>query len=581
MSASITEPKHNGGPPGRGAATEAGATDGPQKIRSADEHLPAYARETAPMVMPDLPEEEIQESKVNILLVDDRADKLLALEAVLQDLNENVVTARSGKEALRHLLQTEFAVILLDVTMPGMDGFETASLIRKRPSTEHTPIIFVTSLNQSENSISRGYDLGAVDYILSPIMPKVLRSKVLVFVELFRRTLKIKRQAERLRHFEEEALKRQLSETVDRLEMETKRNRFFTLSLNMLAIADFDGYMLQLNPTWEKVLGYTENELKGRPGMEFVHPDDRERMAAEMENIRQGRSVDYFEGRYCCKDGSVRWLGWTATPFPSEKLIYIFARDITDQKGAQVKINNLNAELKNHVQQLTDTNKELEAFCYSISHDLRAPLRAMRTFSQALMEDYSSSLNEEGRHYLERISHSARYMDAMLHDLLEYSRLTLADLPVLNLDLEHELGEVLLSIESEIKARKAEITIDLEANRAMAHPATFRQVFWNLVSNALKFVPPERAPRIRVVGEAKDNLVTISVFDNGIGIPAEHCSRVFNLFERLHRDPNYPGTGVGLAIVRRAIERMGGHVGVESTPNEGSRFWVQLPMNNA
>src|SRR5215213_7484763 len=157
------------------------------------------------------------EEKVNILLVDDRADKLLALQAVLRDLNQNVVVARSGKEALRHLLQTEFAVILLDVSMPGMDGFETASLIRTRPATEHTPIIFVTSLNQSENQISRGYQLGAVDYILSPIVPQVLRSKVSVFVELCKRTEQIKQQAERLRQLEEMAFTRRLNEAVDRL----------------------------------------------------------------------------------------------------------------------------------------------------------------------------------------------------------------------------------------------------------------------------------------------------------------------------------------------------------------------------
>src|SRR5215216_4318523 len=202
------------------------------------------------------------EDKVNILLVDDRADKLLALQAVLRELNQNVVVARSGKEALRHLLQTEFAVILLDVSMPGMDGFETAELIRTRPATEHTPIIFVTSLNQSENQIARGYQLGAVDYVLSPIVPQVLRSKVSVFVELSKRTEQIKQQAERLRQLEENAFKRQLTEAVDRLEAETKRNRFFTLSLDLLAIADFDGYMLQLNPTWEKTLGFDSQELK-------------------------------------------------------------------------------------------------------------------------------------------------------------------------------------------------------------------------------------------------------------------------------------------------------------------------------
>jgi len=125
--------------------------------------------------------------RINILLVDDRPDKLLALEAVLSSLRQNLVKAKSGKEALRHLLDKEFAVILLDVSMPVMDGFETAAMIRTRPSSEHTPIIFVTSMNESENHVSKGYSLGAVDYILSPIVPEILRAKVSVFVELYKK----------------------------------------------------------------------------------------------------------------------------------------------------------------------------------------------------------------------------------------------------------------------------------------------------------------------------------------------------------------------------------------------------------
>src|ERR1051325_10197978 len=200
-------------------------------------------------------------SKVNILLVDDRQDKLLALEAVLGTLGQNLVKARSGKEALRLLLKQDFAVILLDVSMPGMDGFETASLIRRRPATEHTPIIFVTSIGNSPNQMYQGYSLGAVDYILTPIVPDVLRAKVSVFVDLWRKAEQIRQQGERLREIEEAEHNRRLAEAVDRLEAETKRNRFFTLAVDMLGIANFDGRLLQVNPTWEKVLGHSEAEL--------------------------------------------------------------------------------------------------------------------------------------------------------------------------------------------------------------------------------------------------------------------------------------------------------------------------------
>src|SRR4051794_36219370 len=157
-------------------------------------------------------------AKANILIVDDREDKLLALEAVLSSLGQNLMKARSGKDALRQLLHEDFAVILLDVSMPCMDGFETASLIRKRPSSEHTPIIFVTSINQTDNHVARGYSLGAVDYILSPIVPEVLRSKVSVFVELHKKSELIKQQSEELRRNEEFRHQRQLADVKDRLE---------------------------------------------------------------------------------------------------------------------------------------------------------------------------------------------------------------------------------------------------------------------------------------------------------------------------------------------------------------------------
>ncbi|HEX4647136.1 MAG TPA: response regulator, partial [Verrucomicrobiae bacterium] len=266
--------------------------------------------------------------KINILLVDDRQDKLLALEAVLSSLGQNLVKVTSGKEALRRLLHQEFAVILLDISMPVMDGFETAAMIRRRPSSEHTPIIFVTSMNDSDNHITRGYSLGAVDYILSPIVPEILRAKVSVFVELSKKTGQIKLQAEQLRKLEEAEHQKQLTAAVDRLEAETKRNRFFTLALDMLAIGNFDGYLLQVNPTWEKVLGYSEEELKATPALDFLHPEERTWALAESKRLQEGASsTPYFESRVRHKDGSYRWLGFTAAPFASERLIYVFARD--------------------------------------------------------------------------------------------------------------------------------------------------------------------------------------------------------------------------------------------------------------
>ena len=172
----------------------------------------------------------------NILLVDDRPDKLLALESVISDLGRTV-KANSGAEALKAVLREDFAVILLDVNMPLMDGFETASLIRQRKSSEKTPIIFFTALDNTETHVSRGYSLGAVDYIRVPVEPEVLRAKVAAFVDLHRKTEKVKQQAEEMRRLQEREHERQMAEAADRLEVETRRNRFFTLAIDMLAIA--------------------------------------------------------------------------------------------------------------------------------------------------------------------------------------------------------------------------------------------------------------------------------------------------------------------------------------------------------
>jgi PAS domain S-box-containing protein len=553
-------------------------------MNPAHNRLFGLARESAPVQRSrqaePSPDGEMNgdEGKVNILLVDDRADKLLALQAVLRDLNQNVVVAKSGKEALRQLLQTEFAVILLDVSMPGMDGFETASLIRRRPSTEHTPIIFVTSMSQSENHIARGYQLGAVDYILTPIVPQILRSKVAVFVELYKRTEEIRRQGERLRELEEAAFTRRLNEAVDRLEAETKRNRFFTLAPDLLGIGEFEaGQLLQVNSAWEKVLGYTEDELKSRPAFEFIHPDDREGAREKARALINGSPIGYFEVRCTHKDGSYRWIGWTAAAFHAEKLVYIFGRDVTQRKTNEQKIESLNAQLKQRVQELTDINSELEAFSYSISHDLRAPLRSMQGFADALLEEHADQLDDTGREYARRVVNSAKYMDALLNDLLDYSRLSRAELERAPVDVRGEITELLTQLENEIKHKKAQVELEIASETVSAHPATLRQILSNLVCNALKFVHPDRAPIVHIRSERRGRSVRISVEDNGIGIAAEHCDRIFRLFERLHTNQAYPGTGIGLALVRKGAERMGGSCGVESTLEKGSRFWVELP----
>ena len=518
-----------------------------------------------------------QEPQVNILLVDDRPDKMLAVESIIAELGQNVIKARSGKEALRCLLQQDVSVILLDVNMPGLDGFETAALIRQRKKSEHTPIIFLTAVSDTETHVSRGYSLGAVDYILTPILPDVLRTKVSVFVELYKKTDQVKRQAERLRRMEAERFRQQLSETTDRLEAETRRNRFFVLAINLLAIADFDGCFKQLNPSWQKTLGYSEEELKAGPFIQFVHPEDRKATAGEIEKLKTGSVTQYFENRCRCRDGSYRWLGWNAAPFLEEGLIYIFARDITQRKLAEEKIRSLNEQLERRIAELTETNQALEAFTYTVAHDLRAPLRAMLGFAAALVEDCGPRLDDSGREFAERIVASAKRMNMLIEDLLNYSRLSRDKLSLSAVKMEAALNEALKQCELDLRQKEAEVHVDAPLPEVWAQESVLIQVLVNLISNGLKFVESGVKPCVRIWAEENANAVRLWIQDNGIGIASEHQERIFRVFERLHGSEEYPGTGIGLAIVRKGVERMGGHVGIQSELRQGSRFWVELP----
>jgi len=271
--------------------------------------------------------------KVDILLVDDRPDKLIVLEAILAELGQNLVKAQSGKEALKHVLNQDFAVILLDVNMPGMDGFETAALIRQRQSSETTPIIFFTA-HDEERYVARSYSLGAVDYIRTPIDPEILRAKVRVFVDGYKNTARMRRQAEERRQGQEDRFQKRLTEvaappTADRLD------RFFSLAPDMLGILGFDGLFKQVNPSWREILGYSDQELMARPVLEIVQPEDREAMAAHLDRLKKGAPVVNFDNRCACRDGAYRWLGWTASAFQAEALVYVFVRDITSQKRAE------------------------------------------------------------------------------------------------------------------------------------------------------------------------------------------------------------------------------------------------------
>jgi PAS domain S-box-containing protein len=284
-----------------------------------------------PHDLPSLASNELPEPKTSVLLVDDRHANLLALRAMLEDLGHDLVQARSGEDALRLLLNRDFAVVLLDVKMDGLDGFETARLIRSRPRSRHTPIIFLTGQGDPLD-VETAYGLGAVDYLVKPLLPVVVRAKVVGFVELYRKTEQVKRQAEQLRQVEQREFERKLAKENARFRALTEH------SSDAVTLIGSDGTVLYSSPSSRRILGYEADEFLGRNGFEAVHPDDLTRVADHLgELVGTPRAMVTVELRVRHKDGSWRWLECVATNLlaePAVAAVVVNFRDITERHQA-------------------------------------------------------------------------------------------------------------------------------------------------------------------------------------------------------------------------------------------------------
>jgi PAS domain S-box-containing protein len=338
-----------------------------------------------------------------------------------------------------------------------------------------------------------------------------------------------------------------------------------------------DGTVLECNPAMARILGYgSREEVLGLNARDlYVDLADRKRIIA---GVAPGGGLVDQEVRFRRKNGDVIWVSMTSVELEDDgqPAFEALVLDVTERRNAREQIEALNAALARQVGELDVVNRELDAFSYSISHDLRAPLRAMQGFSEALLEDYGDRLDATGHDYAQRIVGASQQMDALIQDLLAYSRLVRTEIALDPVSLETVVDEACGSLEREVKELGGEIAVERPLGRVLAHRAVLGQIVGNLLTNALKFTRPEAPPRVRIHAERAPGRVRLWVEDNGIGIAAEHRERIFRAFERLHGLQQYPGTGIGLAIVQKGALRLGGQAGVESEPGTGSRFWVDL-----
>ena len=358
---------------------------------------------------------------------------------------------------------------------------------------------------------------------------------------------------------------------------------------DVILAKDLDGVITSWNPAAERTFGYRAHEAIGQPITIIVPPDRLFEEGEVLRRMRAGERTDHFDTVRWTKDGRPVEISLSVSPIRDRDGAIIgastIARDITERKRAEADLKRLNETLEERVhertRQLEEINVELNAFGYTVSHDLRAPLRAMNGFATALVSAYGDKLDARGKDFAGRIVAAAEQMDRLIQDLLAYSRLSRDELRLQPLTLDDVVRDTLAALAAEIQQRRASVSVSESLGVVVANRQALGHVVTNLLSNAIKFVAPAATPRVRVWSEPTGGMQRLWVADNGIGIEPAYQANIFRVFERLHASEAYPGTGIGLAIVRRGTERMGGRVGLESTPGQGTAFWIELPRGRA
>jgi len=374
-------------------------------------------------------------------------------------------------------------------------------------------------------------------------------------------------------------------------ESEERFHAIFTQATAGIAQMDSDGRFMFVNTCFCQITGRKTTELLGVKMQDITHPDDQERNTALLKELKEEGRPFVTEERYQRPNGEIVWVRNSVSrvnqAVANGQYFLAVTQDITERRRVEEALltaNNENcrhaAELERVVadrtMELRETIGELEGFSYSVSHDMRAPLRAMQSFSQFLMEEYGGQLDAQGVNYLQQIMRSAVRLDRLIQDVLSYTRILHSKLPIAQVDLDRLVRDIVATFPNG-QLIKPEIVIQGTLPKVMGNEALLGQCISNLLSNGIKFVVLGARPHVDISAETmKDDSIRLWFEDNGIGIAPENHSRVFRLFERIHPTADYEGTGIGLTIVRKAVERMGAQVGFESELGKGTRFWIQL-----
>lgn len=511
-----------------------------------------------------------QDENLNILIVDDKTENLFALEKLLEKPGRRFFKASSGKAALKMAYNTDFSLILLDVQMPEMNGFEVARILKSNPKTAKFSIIFVTAISKEEKYVLKGYDEGAIDYLFKPLDVEITKAKVSTYLKLDQQNRELEDKNERLEN---------LASLVD-------NSQEITCIFNIRTFR-----IEEVNSTFKSMLGYEPSEVLGSTLISFFNEEDLvETKKIVKEEIKRRSEIFSFENRIVCKNGTQKWMRWKI--IVKNNKCFANAMDISVRKMTERKLSDNLAYLVRINKELTEAKRVAEAsvqvkqeFMANMSHEIRTPMNAIIGFTNLLLK---TDLNDDQRKQLENVKFSGENLIVIINDILDFSKIEAGKLAIEEAPFNlHEVTNNLLEL---MGPQVKEKGLSLELNQQeeiskylIGDSVRLNQILLNLLSNALKFTQEGGITLSVDLMKKQDKTLFLQfkVKDTGIGIKKEKQETIFDSFTQAEGDTTrkYGGTGLGLTIVKMLVQLMNGNVSLESEPGVGTTFIVDLPFN--